>query len=271
MLIVKNLVLILSLLCVFSSSAFANSIEITSLTETVVKDRDVSSLLIGATEAQISEFMPNAKTQHQILAFFVKAGENEILFDTGLKGGNITNELVKNGKNPDDIKIILLTHLHPDHFGGLVTGENKAAFKNAEIYISKPEYKYWLEDLKDENIINAMKLYEGHLHLFDFGDEVVEGVKAIDTIGHTPGHTSFLIQAGNEKLLIVGDIMHFIDIQLPVPDVAVRYDVDPEKAIQSRKFILDYASQKEIPIAGMHIKVPGIIRVKKSGSGYEKL
>ena len=103
-----------------------------------------------------------------------------------------------------------------------------------------------------------------------FGDEVIAGVKAIDTIGHTPGHTAYLIESDGEKLLIVGDIMHFPEIQLPAPNVAVRYDVDPEKAIQSRKFILDYAAMKNIPIAGMHITPPGLINVKKSGEGYEK-
>ncbi len=64
--------------------------------------------------------------------------------------------------------------------------------------------------------------------------------------------------------------MHFIEIQLPVPDVAVRYDVDPEKAIESRKKILDYAAENKIKIAGMHITPPGIINVKKNGNSYEK-
>ena len=267
---IKNFIAVLFVLFVFSSTAFAGSIEVTSLVDTIAKDRDVTSLLIGATDEQISKYLSDGKTQHQILAFLVKAGKNEILFDTGLKGGNIVNELIKNNKNPEEIKFILLTHLHPDHFGGLVNSENKASFPNAEIYISKPECKYWVEEQKNQAVIDALKLYDGHVNFFDFGDEVVEGVKAIDTIGHTPGHTSFLIEADNEKFLIVGDIVHFIDIQLPAPDVAVRYDTDPVKAIQSRKFILDYASQKNIPIAGMHVTAPGIINVKKSGTGYEK-
>lgn len=92
----------------------------------------------------------------------------------------------------------------------------------------------------------------------------------MDTSGHTPGHVSYLIESDDEKLIVAGDIMHFPEIQLPVPDVAVRYDVDPVKAVQSRKFILDYAAWKNIPVAGMHITPPGVIRVKKSGDGYEK-
>ena len=163
---------------------------------------------------------------------------------------------------------ILLTHLHGDHFGGLVDSEGKAAFPEAEVFVSRPEYDYWVNELKAENVINALKLY--HVNLFAFGDEVVGGVRAMDTSGHTPGHVSYLIESDGEKLIVAGDIMHFPEIQLPVPDVAVRYDVDPVKAVQSRKFILDYAAWKNIPVAGMHITPPGVIRVKKSGDGYEK-
>ena len=132
------------------------------------------------------------------------------------------------------------------------------------MYVSKPEYDYWVDELKNEAVINTLKLYT--VHLFAFGDEVVPGVRAMDTSGHTPGHVSYLV---DDSLIIAGDIMHFPGIQLPEPDVAVRYDVDPVKAVQSRKFLLDYAAWKKVPVAGMHITPPGVINVKKSGEGYE--
>ncbi len=250
-----------------SSCAFAGSIETITLIET--QGQAKTELLIGATQEQLAEYFPDGKMNSQILAFLVRIGGSEILFDAGLKGGNIPAELAKNGTKPEDVKTILLTHLHPDHFGGLVDAKGKAAFPNADVYIGKVERAYWVDELKNENVIAALKLYEGRIHLFDFGDEVVSGVKAIDTTGHTPGHVSFLAENDGEKLLVLGDIMHFQAIQLPIPEVAVRYDTDPEKAVQSRKFILDYASMKNIPIAGMHMTPPGIANVKKSGGGYE--
>ena len=265
---IKNLIAILFLMILFCPAVYANSIEVITLTD-ITGERD-TSLLIGANDEQLAKYFPDGKMKNQIAAFLVKFGGNEILFDTGLKDGHVVKELIKNGVKPENLKTILITHLHPDHFGGLVDDENKAAFSNAEVYISKPEKKYWVDELKNEAVINALKLYEGRVKFFDFGDEVVDGVKAIDTVGHTPGHTSFLIENEGEKFLIVGDIMHFVDIQLPEPDVAVVYDVDPVKAIQSRKFILDYAAQKNIPIAGMHISNSGIIKVKKNETGYEK-
>ena len=160
----------------------------------------------------------------------------------------------------------MITHLHPDHFGGIVDTAGNASFPNAEVYVSKPEYDYWVDEVKNKSVISALKLYT--VKQFVFGDEVVEGVRAIDTSGHTPGHTSYLIEADGEKLIIAGDIMHFPEIQLPHPEVAARYDTDPVKAVQSRKFLLDYAAWKNIPIAGMHITPPGIISVTKSGEGY---
>lgn len=249
-----------------ASSAFAGAIETLTLIET--QGLSDTALLVNSSDTLKSQYYPSGKMPSQILAFYVKFAEQEILFDTGLKNGNIPKELAKNGTAPENVKTILITHLHPDHFGGLVNSEGKPQFPNAEVYVSKPEYEYWVNELKNEAVISALAHY--NVKLFAFGDEVVQGVKAMDTAGHTPGHTAFLIEADGDKLIVAGDIMHFPEIQLPNPDVAVKYDLDPVKAVQSRKFILDYAAWKNIPVAGMHITPPGVIQVKKSGNGYEK-
>lgn len=252
----------LAVMVLTAQGAAASAINVVSLLD--VQGENDSGLLIGATDEQKAQYLTDGKVKSQILAFWV----NGILYDAGLRDGHIVAELAKNGVKPSDVKTILLTHLHGDHFGGLVDSEGKAAFPEAEVFVSRPEYDYWVNELKAKNVINALKLY--HVNLFAFGDEVVGGVRAMDTSGHTPGHVSYLVEADGEKLIVAGDIMHFPEIQLPVPDVAVRYDVDPVKAVQSRKFILDYAAWKNIPVAGMHITPPGVIRVKKSGDGYEK-
>ncbi|MBQ7593479.1 MAG: MBL fold metallo-hydrolase [Synergistaceae bacterium] len=257
----KFLSLTLLIALTFSPACYA-SINAVSLVD--VQGESDTGLLIGAADDQKAQFFPNGKMNSQILAFYV----NGVLYDAGLRDGHIAAQLEKNNVKPADVKTILMTHLHPDHFGGLLTPEGEKQYPNAEVFVSKPELAYWVDELKNENVINSLKPYK--YNTFYFGDEVVPGVRAIDTIGHTPGHTAFLIEDGGEKLLIVGDIMHFPEIQLPAPDVAVRYDVDPEKAIQSRKFILDYAAMKNIPIAGMHITPPGFLNVKKNGEGYEK-
>ena len=249
-----------------ASNASAGSITLLSLLDT--QGQSGTELLVNASDSQKAEYYPSGKMPSQILAFYVKFNGLGVLFDAGLRDGHVAAELSKNGIKPEDVKTILITHLHGDHFGGLVNSEDKAEFPNAEIYVSEPERDYWVNDVKNEAVISALSLYK--VHTFQFGDEPVNGIRAIDTSGHTPGHVSYLIEADGEKLIIAGDIMHFPEIQLPHPDVAVKYDVDPVKAVQSRKFLLDYAAWKNIPVAGMHITPPGVISVKKTGEGYEK-
>ena len=255
-----KLVTIMLLLALTAGTACAAGISAVSLLD--VQGENDSALLIGATDEQKAQYLTDGKVKSQILAFWV----NGVLYDAGLRDGHIVSELAKNGVKASDVSTILITHLHPDHFGGLVDAEGKAAFPKAEVYVGKVERDYWVDELKNENVIQALGLYP--VRTFGFGDEVIPGVKAMETSGHTPGHVSYLIEADGEKFIVAGDIMHFPEIQLPVPDVAVRYDVDPEGAVRSRKFLLDYAAWRGIPIAGMHITPPGIIRVKKSGDGY---
>ena len=264
--IMTRIIIALVLSFLMASCAYASGLEIVALVET--QGQSDPGLLLNASDSLKAEYFPDGKMPSQILAFWVMAGDNGILFDAGLRAGNIPSQLAEKGVKAEDVKTILLTHLHGDHYGGLVNAESKAAFPNAEVYVSKPEYDYWVSELKNDGVISALSLYK--VNQFSFGDEVMPGVRAIDTSGHTPGHVSFLAESDGEKILIAGDIMHFQIIQLPHPEVAVKYDVDPVKAVQSRKFLLDYAAWKKIPVAGMHIMMPGIISVTKSGEGYVK-
>jgi len=250
-----------------SSSAWAEGIEIITLFDK--RSNPDTSLLIGADEGQIAGYFPEGKLSGNILAFLVKMKGREIIFDTVLPDGHVAAELQKNGVAAGEVKTILLTHLHRDHFGGLVDAGGRAAFPNAEIYVSRAERTYWVDEIKDQNVIHALAQYAGKVHVFEPGDEVMPGAKALDTSGHTPGHVSFMLENGRKKLLVLGDLIHFPRIQLPLPEVTVRYDVDPAMAIQARKRILDYASENRIPVAGMHIPFPGIFKVKKAGTGYE--
>lgn len=258
----KVFIVALLFVLIFAFAASASQVEIIELVDR--RGENDTSLLVGATEEQIKEYLPERILQSQILAFLVKFQGNSILFDAGLKDGHIVKELAKNNINPEDIKIIFITHLHPDHFGGLVNLSGNAEFVNAKIYIARPEYDYWVNELKNENVINALNLYRDKIILFEWDENIFDGVKALEAAGHTPGHTVFDV-AG--EILIAGDFMHFSQIQIPLPDVSVRYDLDPLKAAESRKKVLQYAAAKDMPIAGMHF---GIWRVKNSDKGYEK-
>ena len=253
------------------TSAKLGDIEIFSLVD--AQGEAPVSLLIGATDEQIEKYVPKGKLQSQILAFLVKLQGKNILFDTGLgeaKGGKMMNALRDLEVKPEDINSIYLTHLHPDHIGGL-TENGKAIFPKADIYVSRIEKDWWFNDRKDENVIKTFEPYEGRINIFEFGDELSGCIKAIDASGHTPGHTAFHVKTQNGEILVVGDILHFAEIMLDLPDVAVKYDVDPVKAPKAREFILDMAAENNIPIAGMHFSVPGLWRIQKEENKYKKI
>ncbi len=97
---------------------------------------------------------------------------------------------------------------------------------------------------------------------------LLPGIYAIATYGHTPGHTSFLLESGKEKLLIWGDLAHAMAVQMPHPEISVTYDFDPRQAADIRKKMLEYVSKNNIPIAGMHIAYPAVGKISEKGSGY---
>ena len=156
----KKFLAVLLLSLVVSSSAWAGGIETTTLFDR--KSNPDTSILVGADAEQKAKYFPDGKMSGNVLAFLVKIKGREILFDAGLPDGHIAEELKKNGLAAGDVKTILLTHLHRDHYGGLVDADGKAAFPNAEVYVSRAERAYWVDEKKDPNVIRALEQVAGH-------------------------------------------------------------------------------------------------------------
>jgi glutathione peroxidase len=180
------------------------------------------------------------------------------------------------GVKPENVKLILLTHMHGDHIGGFLQGDARR-FPNARVICAKPEYEHWLSgDGNQRTPQRRIKaVYGQDFTPFNFGDEVFTNpsvkVKALDAAGHTPGHAAFLIEpteAQGEKLLIIGDLLHAAALQFPVPEACARFDMDHEKAVASRKRILNFAAQEKIPVAGMHLPSPSVGSVETDGGGF---
>ena len=238
-------------------------------------------ILIGATQEMKDKTLRNGTFPNATNAFLIKTPEKNILIDTGF-GRNLFDNMEKSGITSDQINVILLTHMHGDHIGGMLK-ENRLSFPNAEVYIPQPEYDYWMNDeimnQHPENrrgsFLNARKVikaYQDRLHLFQPGkftdkNDLIPGVKSVAGYGHTPGHTLYLIESENEKLLVWGDLTHAMAIQMSYPQVAVTYDTHPEDAIRSRQEVLEYVSVHQIPIAGMHIAYPAMGDIKTGLTG----
>ena len=189
-----------------------------------------------------------------VSTFYVKTDGAGILFDTGLGAtdSRLLSGLQTFGIVPADVKYVYLTHMHGDHIGGMLTQEGEAVFPAAEVYVSKPEYDYWMADKANRQQVATMEAYKERLHLFQFGDTLPGGVVAMDAVGHTPGHTVF--QAG--KLLVVGDLMHGAALQKVHPEVCATFDMDKEAAVGARRRFIRYAEEDGLTMAGMHLPVP---------------
>ena len=291
----RRMKLLLSLLLLSACNMAANeqeeesplTYEIGSFNVTVLPEgggQGNTDILIGATPEMLTQSIPEGTYSIAVNAFLIETDDKAILVDAGY-GKKLFANLEACEKSPEQIDIILLTHMHGDHIGGLLQNGSKS-FPNATLYIPQPEYDYWMnneimQSLPESNrggFTQARKVieaYRNNLQLFvpdeldGSASEVLPGIRGVAAYGHTPGHTGYMLDSDGSKLFIWGDLTHAMDIQMPYPEVAVTYDVNPAQAIESRQRILRYLADNKIDIAGMHVEYPGIGKVtKNTADGY---
>ncbi|MGN0282079.1 MAG: MBL fold metallo-hydrolase [Prevotella sp.] len=183
----------------------------------------------------------------------------KILLDAGLGApfSQLFPKLKELGVSPDELQLIYLTHLHPDHIGGLLK-DGKVTFPKAEVYVNRVEAEAWLAMEGDRSKLakTVLEAYKEHLHLFEAGDTLAGGVKSIAAYGHTPGHTVFQ----KDSILVIADLIHGAALQLSHPEYCPTYDMDADAARESRLRILKYARENNLTMYGMHLPNPGSIK-----------
>lgn len=244
--------------------------------------QDVQSLL-----ARMFQSADNGGVQTAVNAFLVHTGKQLVLVDAGAAKcfgptmGNIVENVKAAGYKPSDVDTVLLTHMHPDHICGLVTADGKPAFPKATVYAAAQEASFWLDKkvaqaapegnrpfFKMAQDAIAPYVAKGAFKTFENGAQLVPGFSAVPTNGHTPGHTSYLIESGKDKLLLWGDIVHAHAIQLRHPEVSVEFDASPEQAIVARQRIFEQSARQGWLIGGAHLPFPGLGHVRKDDAGY---
>jgi glyoxylase-like metal-dependent hydrolase (beta-lactamase superfamily II) len=231
------------------------------------------------------------KIPTSVNVYAINTGSKLVLVDAGggkLFGptlGHMGENLASAGYKPEQVDAVLISHLHPDHVGGLIDAKGRPAFPNAVVYLAKAENDYWLSDVEPsvpdvykEHLKQARKMVrhvaEPYLALkrwkvFENGKLPIAGITPIAIPGHTPGHTAYEIQSGGEKLVIIGDTVHIAAVQFARPDAAVSFDSDPKQAVATHKALFRRLADGKTFVADMHIAFPGIGRLRSDGKeGY---
>jgi glyoxylase-like metal-dependent hydrolase (beta-lactamase superfamily II) len=251
-------------------------------------------LVRNATRNQVNEALEAAgmKRDEMKIVFnpvVLRTSGRTLLFDTGngesadrgpdgpgLFGKNLTSA----GISPDQIDLVVITHFHGDHIGGLLLADGSPAFPNADIVVPEAEWTFWMsEDERsrakggrlEENFANVRRVLtplKDRIAQCKGDASVAPGVVAMSTPGHTPGHTSFVVSSGAAKLFIQGDVTNHPALFVRHPGWHLGFDMDPDLAERTRRTVYEMLLAERMPVQGFHFPFPSRGFVERDGDGY---
>ena len=231
-------------------------------------------------------FMPHDKLATPFTALVVNTGSKLVLIDTGTGGqispsaGELRDNLVAAGIDPNAVDAIVISHFHPDHINGIKDKDNKLIFPNAEIMVPAPEWAFWMDDANlnaapadlKPTFLNQRRIFADiakQVTHYEPGKEVAPGIVTLPAPGHTPGHTVFAIHSGNQSLLVLSDTAQHPAVFARHPNWEAAFDVDGPEAVATRKKIFDRAAADRMLITGYHFPFPACGHLIKTATGYE--
>jgi glyoxylase-like metal-dependent hydrolase (beta-lactamase superfamily II) len=245
----------------------------------------------NASGAEVDKALTDAFLQPGIVptsftALLVNTGSKLVLIDAGTGGqlgpttGLLPGALAAAGVDPKSIDTILISHFHPDHINGIKDKDGKKVFANAEIFVSVPEWAFWMDDARlsaapdaaRPAFLNARRIFSDlarEVRHFEPGGEMVSGITSIPAYGHTPGHTAFAVASGNQSMLVLGDVTNHPWLFARRPDWQGVFDTDGAMAVETRKRMLDRAAADKMLVQGYHFPFPASGYIARSGQGYE--
>lgn len=220
-------------------------------------------------------------------AFLVNTGERLVLIDAGageLMGaalGKLVSNIQAAGYEPSQIDHVILTHIHPDHSGGLVF-DNRRVFENAVLHVNFREGDFWLKpsaEAKADEVLGPQiaqaetcvgpYVEAQKFETFDDNAAPIPGFGSVLLTGHTPGHSGIIVESGGEKIVFWGDITHGDVLQYDHPEVTINFDVDQTTAAATRAIAFAEAADEKYLVAGAHHAFPGIGHVRRDETNYD--
>ena len=223
----------------------------------------------------------------------VNTGGKLVVIDTGTgeatyertKGviGQFQTNLKAAGIDRNAVDMVVISHFHGDHINGLITPDKKLAYPNAEILVPAAEWKFFMDDGEMSRAPKGRMetVFKGVRAVFDPigrkvtqyepNKEVAPGITSVPTVGHTPGHSSFIVASGNSKVFVQGDVTHVPFLFARNPGWHAFYDQDGPMAEATRRRVYDMLANERMPVQGFHYPFPSLAYVEKSGTGYREI
>jgi glyoxylase-like metal-dependent hydrolase (beta-lactamase superfamily II) len=230
-------------------------------------------------------FVNHPKMQTCVNGYLINTGDQLVLVDTGGARldrpnlGRLAENLKASGYRPEQVDMVLITHFHGDHVGGLLNADNSLVFPKADVRLSQTEADYWTAQenadkapesrkptFKMARDLAATLTAAGKWKPFIAGDEVAPGIKSMAVPGHTPGHSAYLVDSDGQRLVLWGDLVHSYAVQFTKPGVTIDFDSDQTQAAITRLRLFQQLAADKTLVGGAHLPFPGLGHVRADGS-----
>jgi glyoxylase-like metal-dependent hydrolase (beta-lactamase superfamily II) len=222
-------------------------------------------------------------TGSRMIVVDMGTGEANFKATNGVAGQLLTN-MAAAGIDPKAIDTVLISHYHGDHINGLLRADNSLTYPNAEVLVPAPEHKYWMDDGEmsrsstqriADNFKNVRRVMSGEvlkrLRTYEWDKEVLPGITAVGTPGHTPGHTSHIVSSGPATVYVQADVTHAPFLFARHPGWHAFYDHEPVQAEATRRKVYDMLAAEKLTVQGFHYPFPSVAHVEKTANGYREV
>lgn len=243
------------------------------------QEENIRSIIPSVTEDAMQFYRDHPETHFfSRNVLYLEGNGQRILIDTGLgfmnpnKTGWTMETLKAEGVDSEAVQTIVITHLHGDHFGGLLDQNNELRFPNAQLCISKKEWDYWMYDpsLPAERVARlrpGLMPFADTIRFFEPDERITPELCVVSLPGHTPAHIGLMIESDGQQLFHVADALH-LALQARYPELSPGFDSQPEVSPVTRRNALARAADEKLWMLAYHLPFPGLGYATRDGDAF---